>query len=617
MIQNLSPKLQNMLEILCHNLAQYNYLYQEYEPIHQMNSFDELLDFATEKNHKEAKARKQFLLDMNKLLLKEKNPNFKTYILNQIETIKNTFIGNIYQIADNKSFARHHTQKNSFLNEFEPVFADQKKEARPFDSVGKINLLGDYKNIMEIAKNLRFHYQVLNSIGPVFETHMLSDKAGHEEVHGLISEKKPPKAVYHQIWINEHLMLKATFKTNQSLAEYLSHSLDAVKSLIYLIAYTEEIYQNMGDNRSQTKLHQEYLNKRLYYTKMKTANYLEQYLLISTELFCKIIQELKTKNKLPTNVPVFDDINQLLPSNDPFSKDDIKKMETYLSIRDHFAHQTEYNFKPFSTLSPKTTLVKEFNLNMVHFLSKILNISKKTLNDKINSFKEDSHYDVYSLLLLMDMRKGLRNLCVQEANLPPDQPNVFLKLGFINKEENKELTKALKLRNDICHEKLDATLANKAQESSKKILPIIEKISNHLLNKFNISITHHYYPNLSNTPKSFQDIQKEFPFLNIDIQNDPDAQVLYEVLKDKKLDHQLIQKMYLLGHMIQNITLKNYSLQNNPYFEEKELFPFLNEYQSYSNTNKNNFRKHIFKALASVWLKEGTLPALKNDHQHD
>lgn len=617
MNQKLTPKVQNMIEILCHNLAQYQYLYQRYEPIHHMTSFNELLDFATENNHQEAKKRKQLLLELNKRLSKETNPNVKAFILSQIEQIKNTFPGNIYQISDNKSFARHSAKNTLWLNEFEPVFADQKKESRPFDSVGNINLFGDYKNIMDMAKTLKLHYQILNSIGPVFETHMLSDKAGNEEVHALISEKKPTKEVYHQIWINDHLMLKSTFKTDQSLAKYLSNSKDATKALIFLIAYAKEIDQNMGNNRSQAKLQQEYLNKRLCYAKIKNANYLEQYLLISTELFCKIIQELKKQNNLATNVPIFDEINKLLSSNDSFSEDEIQKMETYLSIRDHFAHPTEYNFKPFSKLSSKTTLLKDFNLNMVHFLSKILNVSLKTLNDKINAFKEENHYDVYSLLLLMDMRKGMRELCVQHGKLPADQPNVFLKLGFINKEENKELAKALKLRNDICHEKLDTTLANKAQEASKKILPIIDKISNHMLNKFNISITHHYYPNSSYTPKSFQEIQKEFPFLNLDIKNDSDAQVLYDVLKDKNPDEQLIQKMYLLGHMIQNATLKNYTLQNNPYFEEKELIPFLNEYQSYTNITKDNFRKYIFKALASVWLKKGTLPALKNDHQHD
>ncbi len=617
MMQNLSSKLQNMLEILCYNLAQYNNLYQEYEPIQHIQSFEEFIDFATENTYQEAIRRKEILSAYSKQLRIEKNENIKTFLLNEINHLTNTFAGNIYQIAGNKSLARHVAKKTLWLNEFEPVFSNQKEASRPFDSVGKNNLLGSDENINKEVKCLHYHYHVLTSIGPVFETTNILDKAGSENIHILLSEKKPNKPVYHQIWLNDELMLRATFKTDKSLSEYINQSFDAARSLIYLIGYTEEIFKKMGDNRSQETLTQEYLAKKLEYGKTKNANYLEQYLLISTELLCKIIQEVKTNKNLPTNVPVFDDIEKILPQNQTIDKNDISNMKTYLSIRDHFAHQTEYNFKPFATLSNTTNLLKDFKKNMVQYLSLILSIPCAELNEKINSIQPQTHYDVHSLLSLMDMRKAYRELCVTQGKLSSDQPNVFLKLGFITKQENKELVKALKLRNDICHEKLNASLAKKAQDAFKIVLPIIIKIANCTQQKFNVSLTKHYHPNIVSTPKSFQDIQKEFPFLNIDIQNDPDAQVLYDVLKNKKTDHQLIQKMYLLGHMIQNITLKKYSLQNNPYFEEKELIPFLNEYQSYSNTNKNNFRKHIFKALASVWIKEGTLPALKNDHQRD
>ena len=218
--------------------------------------------------------------------------------------------------------------------------------------------------------------------------------------------------------------------------------------------------------------------KKLEYGKTKNANYLEQYLLISTELLCKIIQELKSSKNLPTNVPVFDDIEKILPSNQTMDQNDILNMKTYLSFRDHFAHQTEYNFKPFATLSNTTNLLKDFKKNMVKYLSLILSIPSSKLDEKINSIQPQTHYDVHSLLLLMDMRKAYRDLCVTHEKLSPDQPNVFLKLGFITKQENKELIKALKLRNDICHEKLNESLAKKAQDTFKIILPIIVKIAN-------------------------------------------------------------------------------------------------------------------------------------------
>ena len=36
------------------------------------------------------------------------------------------------------------------------------------------------------------------------------------------------------------------------------------------------------------------------------------------------------------------------------------------------------------------------------------------------------------LILLMDARKALRDICVKQANLNPNQPNIFLKLGKIH-----------------------------------------------------------------------------------------------------------------------------------------------------------------------------------------
>ncbi|MBO7244800.1 MAG: hypothetical protein J6V53_05930 [Alphaproteobacteria bacterium] len=615
MNKKLSTPIQNMLDILCHNLAQYQYLYQRYEPLHHVQSFNEFLNFATEKTYLEAQKRQQLISDLSKQLKKEKNQNIKEFIQNQIDHLQNSFIGNIYKIAGNKSFARHITKNTLWLNEFEPVFANQKKEARPFDSAGRINLFGNTdKNAVNLSKCLHYHYRPLSSNGPVFETNTLMDKAGSEKVDLLISEKKPPKPVYHQIWINDELMLKSTFKTDKSLSEYLNNSYDANISLIFLTAYAQEIFNHMGNNRSQETLYQEYLNKRLEYAKTKNANYLEQYLLISTEMFCKIIQELKIKNKLPTNVPVFDDINQATLSQNILTPTDVKQMETYLSIRDHFAHPTEYNFKPFSSLNQKTNLLKDFKNNMVYFLSTALDIPQTDIEKKINGFQEETHYDVYSLLLLMDMRKALRELCVKKANLNADQPNVFLKLGFIDKKENKELINALKIRNNICHEKLNAQLAQKAQQATQTILPIIEKISDCISKKFHISVNAHYHPTLVSKTTNFSDIQQEFPFLNIDMNNDPDSHILYETLKAKQPDQKLLQELYLLAHLFQSITLTDYTLQNNPYFEEKELIPILKEYQSFKDNNSNNFRKNIFKAFANNWLATGKLPSLKKEY---
>ena len=321
-----------MLEILCYNLAQYHYLYQEYEPIQHIQSFEEFIDFATENTYQEAIKRRSLLSIYSKRLCVEKNENIKTFLLNEINHLTNTFAGNIYQIADNKSLARHVAKKTLWLNEFEPVFSNQKEASRPFDSVGKNNLLGSDENINKEVKCLHYHYHILTSIGPVFETTNILDKAGSENIHILLSEKKPNKPVYHQIWLNDELMLRATFKTDKSLSEYINQSFDAARSLIYLIGYTEEIFKKMGDNRSQETLTQEYLAKKLEYGKTKNANYLEQYLLISTELLCKIIQEVKTNKNLPTNVPVFDDIEKILPQNQTIDKNDISNMKTYLSI---------------------------------------------------------------------------------------------------------------------------------------------------------------------------------------------------------------------------------------------------------------------------------------------
>ena len=617
MSQKLSLKLNNMLDILCENLAKYQHFYQEYEPIQNFKSFEEFLNFATENTYKEAIRRKEIVSAYSKQLRVEKNENVKRFLLNEIDYWTKTFAGNIHQIAGNKSLARHVAKKTLWLSEFEPVFANQKEASRPFDSIGKINLFGSDENINEVANCLRYHYYILTSTGPVFETTNILDKAGSESIHILLSETKPDKPVYHQIWINDELMLRATFKTDKSLSEYILQSFDASRSLIYLIGYTEEIFKKIGKNRSQETLTQEYLAKKLEYGKTKNANYLEQYLLISTELLCKIIQELKSSKNLPTNVPVFDDIEKILPSNQTMNQNDILNMKTYLSFRDHFTHQTEYNFKPFATLSNTTNLLKDFKKNMVKYLSLILSIPFSKLDEKINSIQPQTHYDVHSLLLLMDMRKAYRDLCVTHARLSPDQPNVFLKLGFITKQENKELIKALKLRNDICHEKLNESLAKKAQDTFKIILPIIVKIANEAQQKFNVSLINHYHPSIIPTPKNFKDIQKEFPFLNIDNKNDPDSHILNETLSIKTTDKKLIQEMYTLAHLFQTMVIQNHPIQNNPYFEENELEPVLKEYQSYTDTNQNNFRKHIFKAFANAWLKTGKLPSLKNNHIHD
>ena len=93
---------------------------------------------------------------------------------------------------------------------------------------------------------------------------------------------------------------------------------------------------------------------------------------------------------------------------------------------------------------------------MVSYLANLLNMDEKDINKKISSIKEEESFNIHALITLMDTRSVLRQICIQQENISGKINDVFGPLGFTDANENQILVDAIKLRNTLCHEKIDS-----------------------------------------------------------------------------------------------------------------------------------------------------------------
>lgn len=613
--------IHDLFELVCYNLAQYSYLIKNYQPIQNITDYNVFVDIVANQFQNFSKNIRARIGELKKALNKTTNPHLQKFYELQIDMLNQNVPYNIYHVADNKSVAKTAVKKMLLLDNFEIVVAPQQKEARSYDSAGKINLFGSQINVPSGQELYLKHYRLLQSVGPIWHTHKLGRQAGQSQVDVLLSQQKPPKPVRHQIWINDNLMIRSKFLTNESLSEYILKNQVLIDNIFYMIAFAQEIYQKNGQNCSQKILDEESKKRQLECAKYTYEKFLEQYGLLSIELFCSIVQQLKQKSGLPINTNVFDNVNKINGLTQLFSADEINRMKTYLAIRDQLAHPVEYNFRFFGdkTNNPNTVnYLTDFVPDMVTCLAKLLNKSEADIKNKIATIYEDHIYDVRPLILLMDSRKALREICITKGNLNPNQPDVFLRLGMITEDENKKLAVAAQLRNTLCHVKIDKIVAKQAQELSWEIRPIIEKISEFVEQKYGENLHGYYFGYAGNSQKSSGiDLKKTYPFLHISLENDPDKDVFETAFQAKQaqskepLNRQLLQDLYMFAQTFQSMFLTNKPLQNNAYYHEQELNPFLMSIDKALQQPTNNPRRTIMSGLVSTWVAGTPIPRLK------
>jgi len=611
----------DLFELLCYNLAQYSYLIKNYQPIQNITDYNTFVDVVANQFQSFSKNIRTQIGELRKALNKTTNPHLQKFYESQMNVLSQGIPYNIYRVADNKSAAKTAVKKTVLLDNFEIVVASQKKEARSYDSAGKINLFGSHIKVPFEQTLYLKHYWLLQSVGPIWHTHKLGRQAGQSQVDVLLSQQKPPKPVHHQIWINDNLMFRSKFLTNESLSEYVYKNQVLIDNIFYMIAFAQEIYQKNGQNCSQKILDEESKKRQLECAKYTYEKFLEQYGLLSIELFCSIVQQLKQKSGLPINTNVFDNVNKINGLTQLFSADEINRMKTYLAIRDQLAHPVEYNFRFLGdkTNNPNTVnYLTDFVSDMVTCLAKLLNKSEADIKNKIATIHEDRVYDVRPLILLMDARKALREICITKGNLNPNQPDVFLKLGMITADENKKLAVAAQLRNTLCHVKIDKELAKQAQEISWEVRPIIEKISKIIEQKYGECLHDYYFGYAGNSQKSSGiDLKKTYPFLNISLENDPDKDIFETAFQAKQaqskepLNRQLLQDLYMFTQTFQSMFLSNESLQNNTYYHEQDLNPFLMNIDKALQQPSDNPRRTIMQGLVSTWIAGTPIPPCK------
>ena len=191
-----------------------------------------------------------------------------------------------------------------------------------------------------------------------------------------------------------------------------------------------------------------------------------------------------------------DRINDIQGIKRPFLDVEKDQMDNYVKIRDHLAHPTEYNFRPFGSQTSQNYM-HNFLPDMIEYLATLLNVDNSVIEGKINSVKQDSLYNVRALIMLMDSRKILRNICIAKGNISPDQQDVFKHLNMINKEEKDVISKAMTLRNMLCHGKIDENLARQAEMTALEVLPIITKIAEQVERRYNYNFNS--FCNIKNT----------------------------------------------------------------------------------------------------------------------
>lgn len=608
--KNLTP--QDMLDVICYNLAQFSFLYDKYKPGLTITDYDEFLNLMTSHIYQNAQEREEKLKKLHTLKNKNKLKE-KTYL--EMSARLNDVPYNVYKVASNKSYAKHIAKSCTLLGDFDVVVQDQKTTARFFDSVGKTGLLGPNNNIYQTHLS---HYQEYHSIGPILNNTTPVSIANQESVEMLISRIKPNKSVKHQIWINDHLMIQANFSSHKSLNDYFNENPDKIKDLLYVISYAEEIDKKAQGNPSQKFIDEEMKKARIEYAKNQAENSLEQYAILASELFAQLIKKLKKGLPSLTGTKKFDDLNQIPGKTRQFTQNEIDKMEIYQSIRDSMAHPIKYNLRPLgnqSQPSKNQNLLASFVPDMIEYLSILFNMSKRDILNKINSHTHEEIFDVRALIALMDTRKAFRDICVKREKLANSTQGIFKTLGLINSTEEKILKDALECRNKLCHGKIDWELAKKAETFALKVKPIIDKIATGINKKYGTSIQEYFNKQYNPQSSSIQDLKAQYPFLNNSFETDPDRDLFENAFKQKQiqtktvLDRKLLLELYTFAMTLQKDLIVQKNIQKTS-FEQADVNPFINEIGIVIQSKKEDkpFKIFVAEGVINAWLKGYAIP---------
>ena len=603
---------EDMLDVICYNLAQFSFLNGRYAPALSITNYDAFLNLITSHIQQNAQERVEKIKKLNTLKNKYKH---KEKLYDAMIWHERDLPYDIYKVASNKSYAKFIAKSVTMLGDFEVVVADQKTQARFFDSVGKTNLLGPDNDIF---KTHLTHYQEIHSIGPLQNTHTPKALANQNSVEGLISMIVPPKAVHHQIWINDHLMIKANFSTNKSLSKYLNENPHKIKELLHVISYAEEIDAKAGGKPSQQFVDEEMKKSRIEFTKQEAEKHLEQYSLLASELFAQLIKKFKRTVPGVSLAKTFNDLDKIPGKKREFTQSEIDTMKIYQNIRDSLAHPTKYNLRPLGNSSQSNlqqNFLSNFVEDMAEYLSVLFNKDKSEIKNKINSNKQEEIFDVRPLISLMDTRKAFRDICVKRENMPDGEEGVFKKLDIITEDEDDILKAALDCRNELCHGKIDWDLAKKAEEIAMQSAPIIDKIATAINKKYGTSIQESF--NKSYKPKSMsvKNLKSKYPFLTNSFETDPNKKMFEDAFKQKQalsktpLDKKLLLELYTFAMTLHTDLIVHKNIQKTSFVQE-EVNPFINEigYEIQTKEKGTPFKHLVAKGVINAWLNGHKIP---------
>ena len=609
----------DFLNLICYNLAQLSYVKKRFSSLKNETNYTQFFENLVERIQDTAYLQTKEIHQ----LTKQKHQETDSIKLQEIETKLQEYSKLPYSpiwVVRQKNMARCVAKSLFLLGDFEIILADQKKEARPIDSVAKTNLFGSNPKIKETYAT---HYQEKHALGPLIHSLSSTDKPNQDRLEALFSLAKPSSPVRHQIWINDHLMVQSNLLTTQSLNDFLMQDPKRIGDLFYLVAYAEEIEKKANGHLTQEFINSEIKQMRMEHLKREGEKYIEQYALITIELFGKLISLKKNKSHKTQDEDLYNNLNDIAGIKAPFEDKDVKKMKKYLQIRDLLSHPTEFNLRPMGD-SNHPDMLSQFETDMVSYLSNLLNMDAKDITNQIATFKEEEAFNVHALLTLMDTGKALRSICLQQENLVDKKGDAMVKLGFIDTNERKTLVDALNLRNTLCHEKINFSLAMQAEELAAQTLPIINKIATCIDKKYGVSLKDYYQPTPLKTTLSLNDFQKEFPFMNTKFETDPDKTLFEEAVQkinptnDQAANKELLQKLHTFALVTYHFINQNDGNMPCPYVDG-EFIPF---YKEIDNLGKNpesadlpNLKQLIAKGILKGFEKGYPLPTLKQENQ--
>lgn len=597
--------INEMFNLICYNLAHFNKLYQtEYLPLKNFKNVYDYVTYRTEKLQEESQIVERQLSYLRKIVSTSHNEATVNLAKVNLEQIGLFIPYDITRVVHNKEYAKKVVKDDLPLRSFKIVYAPHHKMAQDYDSIGQINLFGK-NNIISPQLKSRFlpYYTTPKSFGPLFDNYQVGTMASQESIGIFLSKQNPKKNVYHQIWVNDEIMIQANFRTNLSLDKYSDMHEDIIPELFYHISHAEAISRNATEPLSAQYVEDEANKLRFDHIKRENEKYMEQYLLLTIELFCQMVQQMKYNAHLINTPNIFSNINDLPLIREKFTPEDIEKMQEYLEIRNTIAHPTLYNLRPLGVKS-----VEEFVPTMVKILSNLFYTNEDEIYQKIKQNNDERDYSVRFLILVADSCKTLKHLCIKYGNLDYQTPDPFVKLGFITKEDDAILTEGILLRNDLCHKKLDEELANKAHKIQQRMGDIVAGIADKIADNFHITIEDYLFGTQSGQNRSIEEMNRLFP--GVFVSSDPDKEILEKGLKNTK-NREILSKLYSLACTVNAIMFENEPLYNNPFYEREDLIPFIREVNTQLKTNPpkdGKKRSFIFRTVLSKWQTEKRLP---------